>query len=130
MVSGATTNSARLKLTLCHDLIPSALGTRIQKHLGLSQQKVCSDVHTVYLYMNNSAINPGFIPSWTTRDEILLLILFLASTLLHVDTLLNVSKVRFSTEGTSAQAGIQLKDEFITCRHVLYCTMPPSHPKD
>lgn len=81
--------------------------------------------------MNNSAINPGFIPSWTTRDEILLLILLLASTVLHVDALLNVSKVRFSTEGTSAQAGIQLKDEFITCRHnVLYCTMPPSHPKD
>lgn len=85
MVSGATTNSARLKLTLCYDLILSTLGACILKRLGLSQRK------SVF-----RCTNPGFIPCWTIGDDILLLLILLASTTLRFDVLLN--KVTFSSE--------------------------------
>lgn len=90
MVSEATTNFARLKPTLCYDLILRALGTCIQKHLGLTQAK-----------SGFTRTNPGHLDPTS----------LLASTTLRFDAFfLNIRKVTFSSQGAS----IKFKDEFLT----------------
>ncbi len=62
MIFGATKKSVRLKLTLCYDLMPSAVDTCIQKGRPLSQTEILLRC-TVYLYINDSVLSHGTFQS-------------------------------------------------------------------